>query len=58
MVVASNGPHLGLAAYPNVLRRSNLVERLRERVDRPRTSVSLYGDAVHPLSTVFTGLIE
>lgn len=52
MVADFDGPHPGSAADPNMLRRSNLVERLREIVDRLGTSVSLYGDAAYPLSTV------
>lgn len=52
MIADYDGPHPGSAGDSNLLRRSNIVERLREIVRRLGTDVSLYGDAAYPISTV------
>eukprot|EP00963_Diacronema_lutheri_P012013 scaffold1557_cov426-Pavlova_lutheri.AAC.1 len=52
MIGDYDGPHAGSAGDGNILRRSNVEDRLRNISRRLGCTVSIYGDAAYSLSTV------
>jgi len=52
MIGDYDGPHAGSAGDGNILRRSNVEERLRAMSIRLGSTISVYGDAAYSLSSV------